>query len=145
MRDDDNNWLGWTKNNAKKTIPSSFMAGGFKKTCLNNSFIVSPKFEIPSEVTVDTSTDLTCQFYASYSSSKATFTIGATNATNSKSTSGSGQQVKYNVNTDEKLSLENAHTLNYTTSVSSATPYLYVSGDKEFCVVFYVDVRYKLQ
>ncbi len=145
VRNDDNNWLGWTKNNAKKTIPSSFMAGGFKKTCLNNSFIVSPKFEIPSEVTVDTSTDLTCQFYAGYSSSKATFTIGATNATNSKSTSGSGQQVKYNVNTDEKLSLQNAHTLNYTTSVSSATPYLYVSGDKEFCVVFYVDVRYKLQ
>ncbi|MBE6174151.1 MAG: hypothetical protein E7147_01220 [Rikenellaceae bacterium] len=140
VRDNDNEWLQWTSNGAsKKTGPLS----SFKRTCLNSGFIVSPKYGLPNNQTVSVATTLTCMYYQTVAGRSSTFTVGATNATNAKSTSGSGQTVKSIINTDESLCLKNASVLNYTMSLSSSTPYISIAGDKNDCIVFYVDVKYK--
>ena len=140
VRNNDNEWLQWTSNGAsKKTGPLS----SFKRTCLNSGFIVSPKYGLPNNQTVSVATTLTCMYYQGVAGRSSTFTVGATNATNAKSTSGSGQTVKSIINTDESRCLKNASVLNYTMSLSSSTPYISIAGDKNDCIVFYVDVKYK--
>ena len=138
MRDDNNNWLGWTSQGASKDSTSA----GYKVTKLNSKYMVSPKYHTPSSI--DITATASCFGYSSniFSLGSTNFVMGATSATNTKSTSGTEQSVSNKVYTNS-LIVDNATSKSWNITISSSTPYIYIGANKDNAYVLKVSVAYK--
>ncbi len=132
VRNDNNNWLGWTPQGASKASTSA----GYKVTKLNSKYMVSPKHHTPTSIGITATA--ACYAYLS----KANFVMSATNATNAKSTSGTSQSVSGKVYTNSMIA-NNTTSKSWNINVSSDTPYIYISADKNDAYVLNVRVAYQ--
>ncbi len=132
VRSDNNNWLGWTPQGASKASTSA----GYKVTRLNSKYMVSPKHHTPASIGITATA--ACYAYLS----KANFVMSATNATNAKSTSGTSQSVSGKVYTNNLIA-SNTTSKSWNITVSSETPYIYISADKDNTYVLNVRVAYQ--
>lgn len=131
VKEESNNWLGWTPQGASKATTS----GGYKVFKLNSGYMVSPKHHAPASIAITATAS--CFAYMS----KADFVMSATNATNAKSTSGTEQSVSSSVWTTSIASKSTSKSWGIT--VSGSTPYIYISANKNNTYVVKVSVAYQ--
>ena len=132
VRSDNNNWLGWTPQGASKASTS----GGYKVTKLNSKYMVSPKHHTPASIAITATAS--CYAYLA----KAKFAMSATSATNTKSTSGTEQEVSSKVYTNSMIA-NNTTSKSWDITISSSTPYIYIGANKDNAYVLKVSVAYK--
>lgn len=139
MRSDNNNWLGWTSQGASKTNAKN---GSYKVVKLNSKYMVSPEYHTPSSI--DITATASCFGYSSnlFSLGSTNFVMGATSATDTKSTSGTEQSVSNKVYTDS-LIVDNATSKSWNITISSSTPYIYIGANKDNAYVLNVRVTYQ--
>lgn len=134
VRGDSSNWLGWTAQGASKTA----IASNYKYVVkLNSKYMVSPKYHTPESIGITA----TALCYGYLTSPK--FVMSATSATNTKSTSGTEQSVSSKVETARERCLNAATSKSWNITVSSSTPYVYISANKDNAFVFRVSVAYQ--
>ena len=139
VREDSNNWLGWTPQGASKTNAKN---GSYKVVKLNSKYMVSPKHHTPSSI--DITATASCFGYTSnaFSPGSTNFVMGATSATNTKSTSGTEQSVSNKIYVDKNI-VSNATSKSWNITISSSTPYIYIGANKDNAYVLNVRVAYK--
>lgn len=126
--------LGWTLNGSEWYRTSVL----YWKLRLNNGFIVSPLFHIPSNI--KTSAYVECEYYNAWSSGSSLYTIGTTNATNVKATNDLGtssvaRQVYTDRTGDRNFTVE--------TMFKTSQPYLSVTASEQNSFIYYVKLTYK--
>ena len=137
VRNDSSNWLGWTPQGASKTNAKN---GFYKVIKLNSKYMVSPKYHTPASIDI-TATAL-CYAYRWVASGSANFVMGATSATNTKSTSGTEQSVSNKINVDSNI-VKNATSKSWNITISSTTPYIYIGANGDDTYVLKVSVAYR--
>ena len=98
--------------------------------------MVSPKYHTPTSIGITATAS--CYSYLT----KSNFVMSATNATNAKSTSGTSQSVSSKVYTNSLIT-SNTTSKSWNITVSSSTPYIYISADKDNAYVLNVRVAYQ--
>ena len=137
VRNDSSNWLGWTPQGASKTNAKN---GSYKVIKLNSKYMVSPKYHTPASI--DITATASCYAYKWVASGSANFVMGATSATNTKSTSGTEQSVSNKINVDSNI-VKNATSKSWNITISSTTPYIYIGANQDDTYVLKVSVAYR--
>lgn len=129
-------WLGWTNNSGANWYSHWSGTAGQAKLRLNKGYIVSPRFNIPQDISVVV--DLKGQYYKVFSGSSR-FTVGTTTDTNTLATS----------DTDSKNMSRNANTVvsktdlnGFATVFRSDKPYLSITASETDSYVYQVNIRY---
>lgn len=133
-RSSQNN-LGWTLNGAAWYRTTAL----YWKLRLNNGFVVSPRFSIPSDISV--SAYVECEYYkVSIKSSSSKYTVGTTSSNNANATQDLGT-----ADVNNQVYTDRTDDRNFTigTTFRPEQPYLSVTASEQNSFIYYIKLTYR--
>lgn len=126
-------WHGWTSNGAEWYQTSA----SYWKLDLNKGFVVSPQFNIPTDVLI--SVYIECHYYK-FTSGSSTYTVGSSASQNTNATANT-----VTASVSRQLYTDRTGDRNFTisTKLQPATPFLAISASEDKSHLYSVSISYR--